>query len=310
MENKKLSIVVSVYNEQEVLRHFHSEMTKVLEAMDTAYELIYVNDGSSDYSQRILADISKDQPLVRVINFSRNFGHEAAMIAGIDYSTGDFVICIDADLEKPPAEVIRMYQAFQDGNDVVNMVYSEDKNRAIGRQYMAKLYYRFLNKISRIPFVANSSDFFGVSRTVADILKDEYRERKRYIRGFIQSMGFQSISLEYVPSKRYAGTSKYNFKSLLNLAVVAITNFSDKPLQIGFYLAAFCLLLTGTDGVVTVKDLVTGTGAATFDFAALIFLFLFACMFFFLGILGIYLGDIQKECKRKPIYHIKDSYNI
>ncbi|HVI41236.1 MAG TPA: glycosyltransferase family 2 protein, partial [Anaerovoracaceae bacterium] len=189
MENKKISIVVSVYNEQEVLPRFHSEMMKVLDLMDTAYELIYVNDGSSDYSQRILEEISKDRPMIKVVSFSRNFGHEAAMIAGIDHATGDFIVCIDADLEKPPAEVIRMYQAFEDGYDVVNMVYCEDKNRTIFRQYIAKFYYKFLNKISQIQFIENSSDFFGISRTVADILKNDYRERKRYIRGFIQSMG-------------------------------------------------------------------------------------------------------------------------
>ncbi len=310
MGNKKISIIVSVYNEQEVLPYFHSEMKKVLDMMGTVYELIYVNDGSSDYSQRILADISKDQPMVKVISFSRNFGHEAAMIAGIDHATGDFIVCIDADLEKPPVEVVRMYQAFQDGYDVVNMVYCEDKHREIGRQYMAKLYYKFLNKISRIQFVENASDFFGISRMVADILRDDYRERKRYIRGFIQSMGFQSISLQYVPSKRYAGTSKYNFKSLFHLAVVAVTNFSDKPLHLGFYLSVFCLLLTGADGIILLKHLVSGTGIVAFDLVTLIFLFLFTLMFFFLGILGIYLGDIQKECKKKPIYHIKDSYNL
>jgi hypothetical protein len=104
--------------------------------------------------------------------------------------------------------------------------------------------------------------------------------------------------------------SKYNFKSLLNLAIVAITNFSDKPLQLGFYLSAFCLLLTGIDGIITIKDVVTGTGSVTFAFTTLLFLFLFTAMFFFLGILGIYLGDIQQECKRKPIYHVKDVYNI
>lgn len=310
MENKKLSVVVSVYNEQEVLRHFHSEMTKVLDGMDTDYELVYVNDGSSDYSQRILAEVAKGQPSVKVINFSRNFGHEAAMIAGIDYSTGDFVVCIDADLEKPPAEVIRMYQAYLDGYDVVNMVYSNNKIRGMGRQLMTRMYYRFLNKISKIKFVENSSDFFGISRTVANILREDYRERERYIRGFIQSMGFQSISLEYVPNERYAGTSKYNFKVLLNLAIVAITNFSDKPLQLGFYLSGFCLLLTGIDGIITLKNLISGTGSVVLDFTALVFLLLFTLMFFLLGILGVYLGDIQKECKGNPIYHIKDSYNV
>ncbi|MBR0598460.1 glycosyltransferase family 2 protein [Sinanaerobacter chloroacetimidivorans] len=310
MENKKLSIIVSVYNEQEVLRHFHSEMTKVLDGMNVDHELIYVNDGSSDFSQSILADLAKDQPTVKVINFSRNFGHEAAMVAGIDNSTGDFVVCIDADLEKPPAEVIRMYQAYLDGNEVVNMVYSNNKIRGAVRQYMTKLYYKFLNKISRIQFVESSSDFFGISRTVADILKESYRERKRYIRGFIQSMGFRSISLEYIPNERYAGTSKYNFKALLNLAIVAITNFSDKPLRLGFYLAAFCFFLAGIAGMITIKDLIIGNGAMILDFAMLMFLFIFSLMFFFLGILGIYLGDIQQECKGNPIYHIKDTYNF
>ena len=309
MENKKISIIVSVYNEQEVLPRFHSEMMNILISMDTEYELIYINDGSSDYSQRILEDLSKDQSLIKVVNFSRNFGHEAAMIAGIDHSTGDFIVCIDADLEKPPAEVIRMYQAFLDGYDVVNMVYCEDNKRSIARQYMAKLYYKSLNKISRIQFVENSSDFFGISRRVADILRNDYRERRRYIRGFIQSMGFQSISLQYIPSKRFAGISKYNFHSLFNLAVVAVTNFSDKPLQLGFYLATFCLLLTGVNGAILLKDFIVGKGAIALDFITLLFLFLFTLMFFFLGILGIYLGDIQKECKRKPIYHVKDSYN-
>lgn len=309
MGNKKLSIVVSVYNEQEVLRHFHREMTKVLDGMNVDHELIYVNDGSSDFSQSILADLAKDHPAVKVIDFSRNFGHEAAMIAGIDYSAGDFIVCIDADLEKPPAEVIRMYQAYLDGNEVVNMVYSDNKIRGMGRQYMTKQYYRFLNKISRIQFVEKSSDFFGISRTVADILKKSYRERKRYIRGFIQSMGFRSISLEYVPNERYAGTSKYNFRSLMNLAVVAITNFSDKPLRLGFYLAGFCLFLTGIDGTITIIDLVIRKGVSMIDLIAMVFFFLFASLFFFLGILGIYMGDIQQECKGNPIYHIKDTYN-
>ena len=310
MGSKKLSIVVSVYNEQEVLRHFHREMTKVLDGMNVDHELIYVNDGSGDFSQDILAELAKGNPAVKVINFSRNFGHEAAMIAGIDHSAGDFIVCIDSDLEKPPEEVVRMYQAYLDGNEVVNMVYRSDKNRGMARQYMTKGYYRFLNRISRIRFVENASDFFGISCTIADILKENYRERRRYIRGFIQSMGFRSISLEYVPGERYAGTSKYSFKILLNLAITAITNFSDKPLRLGFYLAGFCLLLTGIDGIITIKDLITGRGGLMFDCTDLVFLFLFASAFFFMGILGIYLGDIQQECKKNPIYHIKDTYNF
>lgn len=310
MEEIKLSIIVSVYNEQEVLPYFHEEMIKVLDSMDTPFELIYVNDGSSDGSQKILEEISKDNAGVRVITFSKNFGHEAAMIAGIDHSTGGFIVCIDADLEKPPSEVVRMYQAYQQGCDVINMVYSQDENRKRSKQYTAKMYYKFLNKISRVEFVENASDFFGISRRVADVLKEDYRERRRYIRGYIQSMGFQSVCLQYVPNKRAAGTSKYSFKSLFNLAVVAIMNFSDKPLQLGFYFSAFCFLITAALGVSLIYNQIDGAVMDSMLLMATIFLFLFTIMFFLLGVLGIYLGDIQKECKKKPIYLIKDRYNF
>ncbi|HVI41326.1 MAG TPA: glycosyltransferase family 2 protein [Anaerovoracaceae bacterium] len=310
MEDIKISIIVSVYNEQEVLPYFHQEMIRVLDAMKAPFELIYVNDGSFDYSQRILEEISFDKSRIKVINFSKNFGHEAAMIAGIDNSTGDFIVCIDADLEKPPSEVVNMYRSFRDGYDVVNMVYCEDGNRERSKQYTAKMYYKFLNKISRVQFVENASDFFGISRRVANVLKEEYREKRRYLRGYIQSMGFRSVSLQYVPNKRYAGESKYNFKSLFHLAVVAITDFSDKPLQLGFYFSVFCLLLMGVEGISLVHDIHDGVDPVPLKMMATIFLFLFAIMFFLLGILGIYLGDIQKECKKNPIYLIKDKYNF
>jgi len=310
MENKKISVIVSVYNEQEVLQHFHEEITGVISGMGISYEIVYINDGSVDLSQEILASAAAEDPSVKVINFSRNFGHEAAMIAGIDHSCGEFLVCIDADLEKPPAELPRMYQAFLEGNDIVNMVYRDDQNRNKARKIMTKLYYKFLNSIARIRFTENSSDFFGISRTVADILKVDYRERKRYIRGFIQSMGYRSTSLEYIPGKRYAGSSKYNFRALMNLAEVAIINFSGKPLRLGFYLSALCLLMTLGDTVLLAKDIIMRTGGMHFDLLTLIALLLFTLTFFLMGVIGIYLEDIQQECRKDPIYHIKDGLNL
>ncbi len=308
--NVAISVIVSVYNEQEVLPYFHREMSRVLQGMNTYYELIYVNDGSCDESQKILQEISAGDETIKVITFSKNFGHEAAMIAGIDHASGDFIVCIDADLEKPPSEVVNMYRAFQDGYDVVNMVYCEDGSRQRRKQYTARMYYKFLNKISRIQFIENASDFFGISRRVADVLKQDFRERRRYIRGYIQSIGFQSVCLEYVPSRRLAGASKYNFKALFNLAVCAIMNFSDKPLQLGFYCSAFCFLLTGIMAVSLVGDLAGSAPTDPLKTVVTVFLFLFTIMFFLLGVLGIYLGDIQKECKKKSIYLVKDRYNF
>lgn len=308
--NKKISIIVSVYNEQEVLPYFHREMMAVAGSMENPYEIIYVNDGSVDDSSTILEQISEDHPDIKVINLSRNFGHEAAMIAGIDYSTGDYLVCIDADLEKPPSEIPKIYQKFEEGYDIITMVYSEDGKRGFGKRYTARLYYKVLNKMSKVKFVENASDFFGISRKVADILKNDYRERDRYIRGYIQSMGFQSIEMNYIPDKRYAGESKYNFKSLLRLASVAIINFSDLPLRLGFHIAVFCFLLFGISGAFLFNNYMNRTDYVEINLIITLFLFLFTVLFFMFGIIGIYLGDIQRESKKRPIYIIKNGFHL
>ena len=190
MNDKKISIVVSVYNEEQSLNKFYSETMCVLENLSWDYELVFVNDGSRDNSRMILDTFAEENKKVKVLNFSRNFGHEAAMIAGIDYSTGDGVVCMDADIQHPPKTIVEIIEKFEEGFEVISMVRHSRENESLLRKLPAVAFYKVLNMLSPIKFENNSSDFFAFSKRVADILKKDYRENVRYLRGFVQSVGF------------------------------------------------------------------------------------------------------------------------
>ena len=180
---KKVSVVVSVFNEEEALPLFYREAGRVLEAQDWDYEMIFVNDGSRDESRAILYRMAKLDPHVKVIHFSRNFGHEAAMIAGIDFASGDAVICMDADLQHPPAVLPEMLKRFRDGYDVISMVRTANRSAGLIKNLTSGGFYTVINALSGVSFEKNASDFFGLSRRAADVMRKEYRERVRFLRG-------------------------------------------------------------------------------------------------------------------------------
>ena len=169
MNDKKISIVVSVYNEEQSLNKFYSETMCVLENLSWDYELVFVNDGSRDNSRMILDTFAEENKKVKVLNFSRNFGHEAAMIAGIDYSTGDGVVCMDADIQHPPKTIVEIIEKFEEGFEVISMVRHSRENESLLRKLPAVAFYKVLNMLSPIKFENNSSDFFAFSKRVADI---------------------------------------------------------------------------------------------------------------------------------------------
>ena len=190
----KLSVVVSVYNEEKALREFYKETNKILEQIKNAgweHELIFVNDGSADNSLSILEEIAHEDHDVKLISFSRNFGHEAAMIAGIDYSTGDGIICMDADLQHPPECIPEIIEKFNDGYEVINMVRTQNKSAGLVKNITSSGFYWLINHISDVHFEPNASDFFAISRHVAQVLKDNYREKVRFLRGYVQNVGFK-----------------------------------------------------------------------------------------------------------------------
>ena len=237
----KVSLVVSVFNEEDVLPLFWQSVQEVVRTWEgMEVEMMWVNDGSHDESQTFIRSLldapSPERISHQVLEFSRNFGHEAAMIAGIDHATGDAVVCLDSDLQHPPAALPDMVKAFAEGFDIVMMTRASraDKKHT---QRASSWFYRLLNTLSDFHFEENASDFFLISARVAEILRTNFRERNRFLRGYVQTLGFDKTSLTYDAGARAAGESKYKWAGLFNLANIAIFSFSRKPLYAAMAMA-------------------------------------------------------------------------
>ncbi len=322
MEQAELSIVVSVYNEEEVLLQFYTCLLKELDKIYVEpssgikngkkwdYEILFINDGSQDDSKRILDQLAEQNGKVKVVHFTRNFGHEAAMIAGIDRASGDFIICMDADLQNPPSEIKKMMKQYEIGYDVVLMARKENKDAGIRKNISSKIFYGVLNGVSSVKFQHNVSDFFGISKEVATVLQRRYREVNRYLRGYIQSIGYERVILEYKAEDRAGGHSKYSFKKLFNVALDALTCFSKTPLRAGLYVGFLSgissiglLIYYGVDYYLKKE----GNGMILLCF----FLFLFfTVLFLVLGIIGEYIGVLLEEVKDRPIYLVEEEKNL
>ena len=307
---KKISIIVSVYNEEEVLFEFYRETIKVLLLIDNPYEIIFVNDGSSDSSRSVLFNIAKTDKNVKVVHFSRNFGHEAAMIAGIDNATGDYLLCMDADLQHPPTLLPEIIGKFEAGYDIINMVRTENRSAGVVKNITSTLFYKLINNLSDTKLVSNASDFFGISKRVADVLRSNYREKTRFLRGFVQNVGFNSVNIEYEAAKRFAGKSKYSIKKLFRFSIDTIITFSNLPLKLGIYagtVAAFFAIAMMIYTIVSFIRVGTPSGYATIICLMCI---MFSVLFFLLGIIGEYIGVILSEIKNRPIYIEEEKINF
>ena len=305
-----LSVVVSVYNEEESLEIFWSETEKHLRELDVKYEVIFVNDGSNDRSKDILRELSLNNKNIKVINFSKNFGHEAAMISGIDYSRGDALICLDADLQHPPSKIGEMVQKCREGYEVVTMMRTANEDAGLVKKVTSYLFYHILNMLSVVQFEPNASDFFLVSRKVANVIKDGFLERTRFLRGFIQVVGFRTTSIEFNSSKRVAGETKYSLWKLLVFSVTAIVAFSNIPLRLGIFLGVVVGFLSILVGVYSVVMKAMGYVITGYTTIVALISFLMAVQFFIIGIIGEYIGFIFNESKKRPIYIVEDEINF
>ena len=304
-------MVVSVYNEEKALRDFYRETNKVLEQIETLgweHELVFVNDGSKDQSLNILEELAKMDKNVKVVSFSRNFGHEAAMIAGIDYSTGDGIICMDADLQHPPECIPKIIEKFDAGYEVINMVRTKNQSAGLIKNITSSGFYWLINHISDVHFESNASDFFAISRHVAQVLKDSYREKVRFLRGYVQNVGFKKTTIEYEARARVAGESKYSIKKLFVFSINTILCFSNMPLKLGIYAGVFSALLGFS---VMIYTLLTRRGAPS-GYATIVVLlcFMFAMMFILIGIIGEYIAILFTELKDRPIYIVDRTENF
>jgi dolichol-phosphate mannosyltransferase len=306
-----LTIVVSVYNEEEVLEIFWADLENHLINLGINYEVIFVNDGSNDRSKDILLDMSKRNSKIKVISFSKNFGHEAAMIAGIDYSRGDAVICMDSDLQHPPSKLKEMIDKYTEGSDVVIMLRNQNEDITMIKKITSSIFYIILNLLSAVKFDPNASDFFLISRRVANIIRENFLERARFLRGFIQVVGFQRATIEYNSPQRVAGQTKYSLYKLFIFSISAVAAFSNMPLRFGIIFGVIVGLASMVVGLYSIiVKFFLGYVVPGYTTLIVMISFLLAIQFFLIGIIGEYVGFIFNEIKKRPIYIVEDEVNF
>ena len=283
-ERKKISIVVSVYNEEEALPLFYEAAVKALADVAWDYEILFINDGSTDDSRAQIYRITQNDPRVKAVHFSRNFGHEAAMIAGIDYATGDGIICMDADLQHPPALIPAIVKELSDGYDVISMVRTKNKSAGLVKNVTSSGFYSVMNSMSSTKMAKNASDFFGISRRAADVLRKDFRERVRFLRGYVQMIGFRKTVLEYQAADRAAGHSKYSIRKLMRFSMDTLMCFSDLPLRLGIYAGAFSALLGLILLIYTIVTKVMRGAPSGYATIIVVICFMFAVLFLIVGL--------------------------
>lgn len=308
-EEKKISVVISVYNEELSLRKFYETTVPILEQCQWDYELIFVNDGSTDDSISHLSDFAAENRKVKVVDFSRNFGHEAAMIAGIDHAEGDGIICMDADLQHPPESIPDIIHKFEEGYEVISMIRTKNADAGFLKKITSGVFYKVLNMISPVKFENNSSDFFAMAKCVAEVLRKDYREKIRYLRGYVQSVGFRKTTLTFEAGKREAGESKYSIRKLLHFSVNALCSFSDLPLKLGVYSGCFVALIGFVIMIFTVIDKIVRGTPAGYATILVVLCFMFAITLVVIGIIGEYISILFAEVKGRPIYIVRDRMN-
>jgi dolichol-phosphate mannosyltransferase len=301
-----ISVVVPCYNEEAVIRQTHSRLVRVLENDGLAFEIIYVNDGSRDRTLSILHDLQTNDDRVRVVSFSRNFGHQLAVTAGIDCAGGDAVVLIDADLQDPPELIPSMVKLWREGNHVVYGVRQSREGESHFKLVTAQAFYRLINQISDVPIPLDTGDFRLMDRRVVNVLK-KMPERDRFVRGMVSWVGFKQAPLTYARAQRVAGESKYPLRKMLLFAMDGLVSFSIVPLRIATLLG----FLTASLAVVgifyaLVLRLFTENWEPGWTLLFVSMFFLAGMMLCCLGIIGEYVGRIYRELKHRPLYIIDE----
>jgi len=306
LKNSVYSIVVPVFNEEEVLNEFYKRLTIAMDKLKEKYEIIFVNDGSTDNSLEIMKKLHSNDKRIKIISFSRNFGHQMAITAGIDYASGEAVVTIDADLQDPPEMIPELIKKWKEGYDVVYGVRKKREGESFFKKATASIFYRLLNRVTDINIPLDAGDFRLMDRKVVNNLK-QIREKNRYIRGLTSWIGFKQIGVLYKREKRFAGYTKYPLRKMLKFAFNAIFSFTNFPLKIATY---FGFLVAGLSFLYLIYVLILKIfmNATIQGWASLIVavLFLGGVQLICIGIIGEYIGRIGEEVKKRPLYIIEE----
>ncbi len=311
MDKILCSVIVPMYNEEEVITETYKRLTKVMDGIGKNYEIIFINDGSRDNTRAIISEFCKNNKKIKMIDFARNFGHQIAITAGMDYAAGECMVIIDGDLQDPPELIPDMIKIWRNGYDVV---YGKRKSRygeTFFKKITAKAYYRILRGLTNVEIPVDTGDFRLIDRKVCDALK-QLPERSRYVRGLMSWVGFKQIAIEFERSERFAGETKYPLKKMLKLAMDGIMSFSYKPLKLASYIGA---ILSGISFLYLIfvlfqKLFFPETAQSGWTSLIAVSLFFNGIILLMLGIIGEYIGRIYEEAKGRPLYIISELKNM
>lgn len=305
-----LSIIVPIYNEEAVIPELYRRITGVMDEIGTSWELVCINDGSQDRSVEMLLDLRRTDPRVKLVDFSRNFGHQLAITAGLDYAEGNAVVIIDADLQDPPEVIAEMLAHWQEGYEVVYAVRADRQGESFFKLWTANAFYRLLRSITDVDIPLDAGDFRLMDRKVVQTMRS-LGENHRFMRGLSSWVGYKQIGVEYRRAERFAGETKYPLRKMLRLTTDAITSFSYVPLRMATWFG-FSLALISLVGIaITVGLRLSGNNAFYGQATTLVaVLFLGGIQLIFLGILGEYLGRIYDEVKGRPLYIVARAHGF
>ena len=305
----KISVIVPCYNEEESLPLFYKEINKVINKMkEVSFELIFIDDGSKDKTLNIVKGFSKDDSNIRYISFSRNFGKEAAIYAGLEYSIGDYITLLDVDLQDPPKLIEKMYKIITTEDvDIVALKTDAHKEYSVVRRFFTNCYYKLISKLSKVEMVPGARDFRLMKRQVVNAVL-ELKEYNRYSKGIFSFVGFKTKWLTYEVPKRVAGNSKWSFFKLFTYAIDAIIGYSTVPLTIAVIVGVlFCLIALIAIIFIIIRTLIFGDPVAGWPSLVCIMFFLSGIQLFCTGISGAYVSKIYTEVKGRPVYIIRET---
>jgi glycosyltransferase involved in cell wall biosynthesis len=305
-----ISIVVPMYFEEEVAQECYNRITAVMNSNHYNYELVFVNDGSTDRTLEILEQLAMNDNRVKVISFARNFGHQIAVTAGIDYAKGDAIVIIDADLQDPPEVIPELVNKWLEGFDVVYAKRKKRKGETWFKLLTAKYFYKFLNYMSDIDIPKDTGDFRLIDRKVAAVFR-KMTEKNRFVRGMFSWIGFSQTYIEYERDERFAGETKYPFKKMIKFASDGIIAFSSKPLKLVMTLGTASVLVSIIVLLYSILTRLFGHEVQPGWASIMVAITFFSgIQLLGLGIVGQYIARIYDESKNRPIYIVKDVYNI
>ncbi len=308
----KVSVVIPCFNEEDVLPLSYRRFTQVMQSLSHDYELIFVNDGSIDRTEELLLEFAANDTHTKVLTFSRNFGHQNAVSAGLHHCTGDVAIIIDVDLQDPPEVIPQMIETYQRENcNVVYAVRNKREGETFMKKFTAKIYYRMLNLLSDYTFPVDTGDFRLIDRKELNAFK-QFPEKPKYLRGLFSWMGFKQVPYHYDREERAAGKKKYSVRKMFSLASVGIFGFSKKPLKLAISLGTIAIIISLIFAIWVFIMHFSGKEAVVPGWASTIIaiVFLGGVQLFTIGILGEYIGNIFDETKNRPEYIIDKQINF